>query len=185
MSCPTLLPDPSLIHIDYLSATDDGVTLMATVVQAQPRCPDCQRPAQRVHSRYSRTLTDQPWKSLHVRLRLRTRRWFCDEPNCSRQIFTERLPGFVHRYAHRTDRLARILRHLGMALGGEAGARLAVELGLAVSPDTLLRQVQQAGSFSGAAPRVLGVDDILRAEALAALVYNLGGSGTWMEGGRC
>ena len=159
MSCPSLLPDPSLIHVDYLSATDDGVTLVAAVVQAQPRCPECRHPAQRVHSRYSRTLADQPWKSLQVRLRLRTRRWFCDRPDCSRQIFTERLPGLVQRYAHRTDRLARILGRLGMALGGEAGARLAAELGLPVSPDTLLRQVQQAGSFSGPGPRVLGVDD--------------------------
>lgn len=154
-----LLPDPSLIHVDYLSASDDTVTLVATVVQVQPRCPDCLHPAQRVHSRYHRTLAEQPWQSVRVRLRLRTRRWFCDDPACARRIFAERLPGFAHRYARRTDRLAQVLRCLGMALGGEAGARLAAELGLAISPDTLLRQVKQTGSFAGPAPRVLGVDD--------------------------
>lgn len=50
MSCPSLLPDPRLIHVDYLSAVDDGVTLVAAIVQAMPSCPDCPRPAQRVHS---------------------------------------------------------------------------------------------------------------------------------------
>jgi len=154
-----LLPDPSLIHVDYLSASDDTVTLVATVVQAQPRCPDCQQPAQRLHSRYYRTLADQSWKSLRVRLRLRSRRWFCNHPACARRIFTERLPGVAHRSARRTDHLTGVLRRLGMALGGEAGARLAAELGMAVSPDTLLRQVKQAGSCFGPAPRVLGVDD--------------------------
>jgi len=154
-----LLPDPSLLHVDYLSATDDAVILVATVVQAQPRCPECQRPAQRVHSRYYRTLADQPLKNLHVRFRLCTRRWFCDDPACSRQIFTERLPGFVRRYSRRTDRLATLLRRLGMALVGEAGARLASELGMSVSPDTLLRQLKQDSRFSGPGPRVLGVDD--------------------------
>jgi len=82
--------------MEYLSVSDDGVTLKATV-QAQPRCPDCQRPAQRVHSRYYRTIADQPWKSLQVRLRLGSRRWLCDAPAYSRRIFTERFPGVVPR----------------------------------------------------------------------------------------
>lgn len=94
-----------------------------------------------------------------MRLRLGFRRWFCDAPACPRRIFTERFPGVVHRYARRTDRLATILRRLGLALGGEAGARLATELGLVVSPDTLLRQLKQAAPSSGPAPRVLGVVD--------------------------
>lgn len=159
MSRPILLPDPSLLHVEYLSASDDAVTLTATVAQVHPHCPDCRHPAQRVHSRYFRMVADQPWKSLHVRLRLHTRRWFCDDPACPRRIFTERLPGLVQRYARRTDRLTTILRRLGMALGGEAGARLAVELGLGVSADTLLRELKQADVGVGTTPRVLGVDD--------------------------
>lgn len=63
-----LLPDPGLIHVEYLSATDDAVTLVATTCQMLPRCPDYHGPAERVHSRYDRTVADQPWKSLHVRL---------------------------------------------------------------------------------------------------------------------
>ena len=44
-------------------------------------------------------------------------------------------------------------------LGGEAGARLATELGLAVSPDTLLRLTTVAPLAALPTPRVLGVDD--------------------------
>ncbi len=159
MSRPILLPDPSLLHVEYLSAADDTVTLTASVVQVHPHCPDCRRPAGRIHSRYYCTVADQPWKSLRVRLRLRTRRWFCDAPDCSRHIFTERLPGLVQRYSRRTDRLTTILRRLSLALGGEAGARLAAELGLAVSADTLVRELKRADAGDRATPRVLGVDD--------------------------
>ncbi len=40
-----------------------------------------------------------------------------------------------------------------------AGARLARELGLTVSPDTLLRRLRQASQKESATPRVIGVDD--------------------------
>lgn len=47
-----------------------------------------------------------------------------------------------------------------MALGGEAGARLAGELGLAVSPETLLRRVGGLDDAEPAAPvRYIGIDD--------------------------
>ena len=159
MSTPTLLPDAALLHVDYITATDDTITLVAAAAQAQPPCPDCQRPAQRVHSRYRRTLADQPWKGVRVRLQVQSRRWFCEHPECSRVIFTERLPKLAERYARRTDRQASLLRRLAYALGGEEGARLAAELGMEVSPDTLLRQLQHGGTFQGPVPRVLGVDD--------------------------
>jgi transposase len=48
---------------------------------------------------------------------------------------------------------------IGFALGGEAGARLAMELGLTVSPDTLLRRLRQSSQQKRPAPHVIGVDD--------------------------
>jgi hypothetical protein len=48
---------------------------------------------------------------------------------------------------------------MGFALGGEAGKRLAAGMGLATSPDTLLRLLHAAEDLSHPTPRVLGVDD--------------------------
>jgi transposase len=56
-------------------------------------------------------------------------------------------------------RLNAALRLLAFALGGEAGARTACGLGLAVSGDTLLRRIRRTPAISSATPRVLGVDD--------------------------
>jgi transposase len=54
------------------------------------------------------------------------------------------------RDAHRT---------LGFALGGEAGARVARQLAMPTSPDTLLRRVKQCPQQPVSLPRVVGVDD--------------------------
>jgi len=50
-------------------------------------------------------------------------------------------------------------RAIAFALGGEAGSRLASELAMATSADTLLRRIQQTQTPPVETPRVLGVDD--------------------------
>jgi transposase len=99
----------------------------------------------RVHSRYLRRVADLPWHGVSVRLELHTRRFRCLNSLCPQRIFCERLPRVVAHYARKTVRLNAALELIGFAVGGEAGARLARELGLDVSPDTLLRRLRQAG----------------------------------------
>jgi transposase len=55
--------------------------------------------------------------------------------------------------------LQQVLQTVSYALGGEPGARLASRLGIAISPDTLLRQLRRQASASPLSPRVLGIDD--------------------------
>lgn len=96
-----------------------------------------------------------------VTLQLAVRRFVCEVALCRRRIFCERLPRTAAAYARRTGRLTKALELLGLTVGGEAGARLAEGLGMAVSPDTLLRLAQSApaSSLPHEPVRVLGVDD--------------------------
>jgi transposase len=55
--------------------------------------------------------------------------------------------------------LQALVTAIGSALGGEPGARLVAELGLSVSPDTLLRSVRALPEVTVPTPRVLGIDD--------------------------
>jgi transposase len=123
------------------------------------RCPLCSVLSSRIHSRYVRTLADLPWNGIPVRLRLTVRRFRCRTDTCDRRIFTERLPGIVAPYARRTARCAEALELIGFIVGGEAGARLLVRLGMRGSPDTVLRAVRAATIDGGPMPRVLGIDD--------------------------
>jgi transposase len=133
------------------------VELRATTAGAH--CPACGHAAARVHSRYRRTLADLPCQGVPVRLHVGVRRFRCDRTDCDRAIFTERLPALAPSHARRTPRLTDSLTRVGLALGGEAAARLVPELGLVGSADTVLRLVHQAAIAPAPPPRVVGVDD--------------------------
>src|SRR4051794_6084609 len=94
-------------------------------------------------------------------LRVHLRRFRCLNRDCPRQTFVEPLSGGARPSARRTDRLAALQGHLGLALGDEAGARLAERLAMPISADTLLRLVSRSDNHAapGPAPRVLAVDD--------------------------
>jgi hypothetical protein len=78
-----------------------------------------------------------------VSIRLTVRKFVCRNASCLRRIFTERVPELVAAYARKTQRLMAVLQALGVALGGQAGARLAPLLGLPASRDTRLRLVRR------------------------------------------
>jgi len=150
---------PEHLHLDALSFDGDSLTIHASTDDPAARCPCCQRPSRRVHGRYTRILADLPWSGTPVRLRVRVRKFFCDEPSCERKIFAERLEEVARPFARGTERRREALEWIAFALGGEAGARLARELGLLVSPDTLLNRIRGAFRAEAEEVRVLGVDD--------------------------
>jgi transposase len=118
------------------------------------------QPESRQHSSYERRPLDLPWRGRVVRLRVNSRRWFCDEPTCRREIFAERFTGALAAHARRTDCATQLLLTIALQSGGEAGARLAQRVGLPTSPDTLLRLLHSMEDVPQPTPRVLGVDDV-------------------------
>lgn len=111
----------------YDCDNEELAVLLATTAPAST-CPVCQLDSARVHSRYRRTLLDLPLAVRPVRLQLQVRRFFCSTSDCPRYIFAERVPALAQPYAHRTSRMATALQHVGLALGGRAGSRLAADL---------------------------------------------------------
>lgn len=150
---------PDRLHVEALSFDGGLLTISGCVRGAEARCPVCGEPSRRVHSRYTRTLADLPWSGFPVRLRFRVRKFFCDQPSCKRRIFAERLEKIARPFARGTDRQREALEWIAFSLGGEAGARFARELGLLVSPDTLLNRIRSAFRADAEDVRVVGVDD--------------------------
>jgi transposase len=155
------LPETPSLQLNswHLDDTATLMTLYVTSTQKAVPCPVCAVFTPRVHGRYTRVLADLPWGVARVRWQLRVRKFVCTNAQCSRHIFTERLPGIVAPWARRTQRLAAWLMAIGLALGGAAGARLSRCLGLTVSRQTLLRVIRRLPLPCGRTPQVLGVDD--------------------------
>src|ERR1700716_3432654 len=140
---------------------DGSLVLVVEPTRVAVPCPECGELCQRQHSRYERHPLDLPWRGQTVRMRVHSRRWFCDTPTCPRKIFAERFDGALERYARRTDATTDLLTTFALQAGGEGGARLARTAGVPVSPDTLLRLLLRAiQDQSVPTPRVLGVDDL-------------------------
>src|SRR6266511_4159722 len=140
----TVLSPPCAVRLTKVTVAQEYVLLHLTATAPTACCPCCAVPSSSIHSRYQRHLTDLPWGPLAVRIQLRVRKFICRNSTCARRIFTERLPDFVATYARKTIRLVKALQAIGIALGGQAGSRLAARLRLAASAATLLRLVRAA-----------------------------------------
>jgi transposase len=138
---------------------DQSVQVQLTATAPSASCPDCATSSSSVHRHDQRRLADLPWGALAVRLQRLVRKFVCRNFTCAHRIFTERLPDVAAPYARKTLRLVNALRAIGMAFGGEAGARLAARLRLPTSPSTLLRLVRAAPTPHTPALQAIGVDE--------------------------
>ena len=98
---------------------DGSLVLVAEPTREAVPCPKCGQLSRRHHSRYLRRPLDLPWRGHTVRLRVHSRRWFCDVPDCPRKIFAERFDGVLARYARRTDDATELLTAFALQAGGK------------------------------------------------------------------
>lgn len=131
-----LLPSVSEgVQVDELALDADALTITDRTTAARAACPHCGLWSARVHSSYWRTLKDLPWQDRSVTWRVKVRRFRCS--HCPGRIFAEPVPCLARARAQRSDRLAEAQTDNGMALGGEAGARLSRRLAMPVNAGSL------------------------------------------------
>jgi transposase len=106
-----------------------------------------------------RMVADLPCAGFRVQLILHVRRFFCDNANCIRKIFTERLAAFVLPWARLTVRLGEALQSLGLATCGELGTRLAARLAMQTSKTSILRRLMILPLDPVKSVIHLGIDD--------------------------
>ena len=158
MTCiPISLPELQIQGIDSIH-NRDGITLTAHTQAITSSCPECEVLSERIHSYYWRKGRDLPIGDQPNCLLIRVRRFRCLNANCPKQTFTEPV-ALLPAYARRTVRFTDSLRSIAFALGGEAGCRLATQLRMPTSPDTLLRLIRQTHFPPVSQARIVGVDD--------------------------
>ena len=159
MKIEALFPQFAGLHICTLALEDDGLSVTLQPKNRSTLCPLCKTRTHAIHSHYQRTLLDLPLCGMGLRLHLQMRRFRCNRKSCARKIFCERLPFLTQPYARTTTQQAQLLQILGMALGGNAGARISAKMHRTVSASTLLRRIQAIPDPKVGSVRVLGVDD--------------------------
>ena len=159
MLASILWPDELQFRMDEIEMENETVSIWVTCTNQQAACPHCQTVSQRINSYYHRHPADLPFAGYTIGLDITVPRFFCDNHQCEASTFAERMPAILEPYAHRTNRLASQQQQAAFVLGGEAGASLLAIMGMAVSPDTLLRLIRKAPEPEVETPRILGVDD--------------------------
>ena len=155
----SLLPDPRCLTLETIRSDHNGIIIVARTTAATAVCPDCAQESSRVHSYYHRSLADLPWQATRVCCKLTARKFRCQNADCPRKVFAERLPSVAQKHAQKTIRLAQALQHFTWLTGGAVAARIARLLGIATSPDSLLDCLKRPTPATPISPRVLGVDD--------------------------
>ncbi len=155
-----LLPDTSCLKLKSVKQDVGGpVLIFAAAASSVAYCPSCHTDTNSLHSNYVRILRDLPWQGTTAEIRLSARRFRCRATDCPCVTFAEELPSVSPRYGRQTSRFAETIRLVGYVLGGEAGARLSVRLGMRTSADTVLRKVKAGPLASVRAVAAVGLDD--------------------------
>jgi transposase len=175
MSLQMLFPHLRGFRLRTFHREADRVVLTCERVSRTASCPVCGRLAQRIHSRYQRTVWDLPLQKTQVILRLYVRKFYCDQPGCSRRIFAERFPQVTTPHGRFTFALRQMLAHLGQEHGGAPGARSAHQLGIQVTPRAVLRFLHALPLPAFPSPRIIGLDDWAwkRRERYGAIIVDL------------
>lgn len=90
-----LIPPGVALQVISSTIAPECVRVELTTTASTVPCTACRIGAHRVHSRYQRTLADLPLAHLPMRLKLHVRRFYCDNPACSHQTFSETVPDVV------------------------------------------------------------------------------------------
>jgi transposase len=163
------------LELTEIAVEEDHLVLTVTATSSQSPCPLCAQPATRLHSRYRRRVKDLPCIGKYVQLILHVRKFFCDNTNCVRKIFAERLPQLVAPWAQMTTRLSEAIQAIELATCGRLGARLASRLGIVTTWMTMIRRVM-ALPLAPAEPVIfLGIDDFSfrRGRTFGTVLVNL------------
>lgn len=113
----------------------------------------------KIHSRYGRTIGDLPVSVKTAKVKLQVRKFFCENTDCIRKIFTERFKEQLNTYSRRFERLNELLSAMGLELGGNVAQRIGKLCFVKISASTILRLVIKCHIPAIKLPKIIGVDD--------------------------
>ncbi len=168
---------PHLRGFRLLSSHREAKRLILTCerVTRTAFCPVCETAAHRLHSHYERTVWDLSVQNRQVVLHLHVRKFYCDQPDCPRRIFTERLPQVTSPHGRFTFGLRQFLGQLGREQGGASGTRSVRLLGIQATARAILRFMHALALPPIVDPQVIGLDEWAwkRGQSYGAIVVDL------------
>lgn len=121
---------------------DNRIILVFKLETKSAICPFCGHISHRPHSSYTRVVHDLPIYDQEVTLFIHLHKWFCDNGECSKKVFTERLH-WLSPYRRKTIRLEEALRTLAFSISCLQAEKVCHRLHMPVSHDVLLNLIKK------------------------------------------
>ena len=102
---------------------------------------------------------DLPVSGKIAKLILQVRKFFCENLDCFRKIFTERFTQQFDSYSRRFERLNELITSMGLELGGNVDQRIGKLCYVKISASTILGLVIKCPIPAIKLPKIIGVDD--------------------------
>jgi transposase len=85
-----ILPSNLQLKAHTMCLFPGTLCINTSAYQKSSVCPVCGKDSNRIHRRYQRTLVDLPVSGHMAKVKLKARKYFCDNSGCPRKVFTER-----------------------------------------------------------------------------------------------
>lgn len=148
-----------LFEVTAFHQMDHQVILSVQSRQKECPCPLCKIPSRTRHSYYYRTIRELPAFDNMVFLKLKAKKWYCQNPDCIRKVFTERFEHYFTRYKRFSDRLREKLLNIALLVGGNAGEKLCRTLSISATSSTLIRLIHAQQIVVPSTATAIGIDD--------------------------
>ena len=122
--------------LDNYIIKDSEVIFKISSTKLEMRCPYCGELSRKVHSTYQREVQDLPLQNKKTILLVKTRKFICSNPACSKKTFSERLP-FVDTKGKKTYRLENSIIYTSTQLSSINASKILRAGGIAVCKSSI------------------------------------------------
>ena len=109
--------------LDNYIFKDGEVIFQISSEKLEMRCPYCGEQSRKVHSVYEREIQDLPLQNKKTILLVKTRKFLCSNPACSKKTFSERLP-FADTKGKKTYRLEKSIIYTSTQLSSVNASKI-------------------------------------------------------------
>ena len=140
------------LEVTEIKKVNDIIYITCKISISNANCPYCGCTSNLVHSKYIRTINDLPIQNNQVKLLVITRKFFCQNSECTHKTFSENL-NFVGSKAVKTNRLIEYIKNIALRDNSMDAVRTLKETGINVSSNTVLRIVKKTNLFKLHCPK--------------------------------
>ena len=133
--------DKKLKVIDY-KYEGDTLTIDIERTNKSAICPHCGKRSSNVHSKYVRKIKDLPIQEYKVILNIITKIFFCKNPKCSTNTFSEQF-NFIESHSRITKRLNERIIEISKGMSARASKSIVNSSLANISDDTILRIIKK------------------------------------------